>query len=128
MYAGSEQQLKVSFDRTNFDPEVTYELASGSEYATIEGNVLKAKGYAGEVTVKVIHRAAGAVSEKRSHFLRLGSHGDRKKAGSPVLCWTGLDCHSSTITGPMQSQCLRNCRAYTEIRRSLCSGPDSAPH
>lgn len=48
-------------------------------------------------------KAAGAVSEKRTHFLRLGSHGDREKAGAPVLCRTGLDCHSSTITGPTQS-------------------------
>lgn len=59
-------------------------------------------------------KAAEAVSEKRSHFLRLGSHGDREKAGTLVLCRTGFDCHSQYHHGTCAESVLEKQQEHTQ--------------
>ena len=60
-------------------------------------------------------KAAEAVSEKRSHFLRLGSHGDREKAGTLVLCRTGFDCHSQYHHGTCAESVLEKQQEHTVV-------------
>ena len=73
-------------------------------------------------------KAAEAVSEKRSQFSDSVAMEIERRQGLRLCVGLGLTVTLGTITGPVQSQCLRNSRAHTEIWRPLCSGPNSAPH